>query len=138
MTVNTLAENIRYYREQHGWTQKELAQKINISRSVLSKWENGQLIPDLQAVIQLSELFEVSIDFLVGKVRPPQQLLREMKERYQLADEEVDKELVDIIRYLTTHKELKSVLFQLAHLKGPKRKAVEDILKVVLDKLQRI
>ncbi|MDQ0339346.1 transcriptional regulator with XRE-family HTH domain [Caldalkalibacillus uzonensis] len=136
--MNTLAENIRYYREKLGWTQQELADRINISRSVLSKWENGLLVPDLQAVIKLSELFEISIDSLIGKVYHTQQLLREVKERYHLSDQQADEELLEVIRYLATHKELKTLLFKLTRLHGSKRKAVEDILKVVVDKFQRV
>ncbi len=60
-----LAEKIVRLRKQLGWSQEELAEKMNISRQSVSKWESTNSIPDLNRIIMLAELFDVSTDFLL-------------------------------------------------------------------------
>ncbi len=60
-----LAEKIVRLRKQLGWSQEELAEKMNISRQSVSKWESTNSIPDLARIIMLAELFDVSTDFLL-------------------------------------------------------------------------
>ena len=60
-----VAANIAELRRARGWTQAELAEKINYSDKSVSKWERGAGLPDLKVLMQLSELFEVSLDTLV-------------------------------------------------------------------------
>lgn len=60
-----LAEKIAMLRKQNGWSQEELAMKLNISRQSVSKWESTASIPDLDKIIKLSEIFGVSTDFLL-------------------------------------------------------------------------
>ena len=60
-----LAEKIVELRKKNGWSQEELAEKLNISRQSVSKWEGGASIPDLDKIIKLSALFSVSTDYLL-------------------------------------------------------------------------
>jgi len=60
-----LAEKIIALRKKNGWSQEELADKMNISRQSVSKWESGGSIPDLDKIIKLSGLFGVSTDYLL-------------------------------------------------------------------------
>lgn len=60
-----LAQKITDQRKKNGWSQEELAEKLNVSRQSVSKWESEQSVPDLQKIIQLAELFGVSTDFLL-------------------------------------------------------------------------
>lgn len=60
-----LAEKIMKLRKQNGWSQEELAAKLNISRQSVSKWESTASIPDLDKIIKLSEIFGVSTDYLL-------------------------------------------------------------------------
>lgn len=60
-----LAEKIVRLRKQIGWSQEELAEKMNVSRQSVSKWEATNSIPDLNKIIRLGELFEVSTDYLL-------------------------------------------------------------------------
>ncbi len=60
-----LAEKIVRLRKQVGWSQEELAEKMNVSRQSVSKWEATNSIPDLNKIIILAELFEVSTDYLL-------------------------------------------------------------------------
>jgi transcriptional regulator with XRE-family HTH domain len=52
-------------RKQKGISQEELADKLNISRQTLSKWESGNSTPDMEKLILLSDYFEISLDELV-------------------------------------------------------------------------
>jgi transcriptional regulator with XRE-family HTH domain len=62
-----IAKNLAYYRKTAGLTQAELAQKINYSDKSVSKWESGGGIPDVYILMQLADLYGVSLDALVGK-----------------------------------------------------------------------
>ncbi len=52
-------------RREKGWTQEDLAEKMDVTRQSVSKWEGGVSIPDLEKIIKLSELFNVSTDYLI-------------------------------------------------------------------------
>ncbi len=60
-----LAEKIVKLRKQVGWSQEELAEKMNVSRQSVSKWEASNSIPDLNKIIMLAEIFNVSTDYLL-------------------------------------------------------------------------
>lgn len=60
-----LAEKIINLRKKSGFSQEELASKLDVSRQSVSKWEGGQSIPDLDKIIKLSQIFGVSTDFLL-------------------------------------------------------------------------
>lgn len=60
-----LAEKITMLRKQNGWSQEELAMKLDISRQSVSKWESTASVPDLDKIIKLSQIFGVSTDFLL-------------------------------------------------------------------------
>ena len=57
---------IRTLRTQHGYSQEELAQRIYVTRQAVSRWENGETIPNTEALKLLSKLFDVSINTLLG------------------------------------------------------------------------
>ncbi len=59
------ADKLIDLRKKNGWSQEELAEKLNVSRQAVSKWEGAQSIPDMTRIIQLSELFGVSTDYLL-------------------------------------------------------------------------
>jgi len=59
------SEKLRELRKERGLSQEDLANKLDLSRQSVSKWELGVSMPDLDNVIKLSELFDVSIDYLL-------------------------------------------------------------------------
>lgn len=61
----TLAEKILQLRKKRNWSQEELAEKLDLTRQSISKWESGTSIPDLNHIVKLSALFEVSTDYLL-------------------------------------------------------------------------
>lgn len=52
-------------RKQKGLSQEELANRLNVSRQTISKWEVGDSTPDMEKLISISDLFEISLDELV-------------------------------------------------------------------------
>ncbi len=60
-----LADKIIRLRKKNGWSQEELANKMNVSRQAVSKWESAQTIPDLEKILLLGALFGVTTDYLL-------------------------------------------------------------------------
>ena len=60
-----LADKIIENRKKNGWSQEELADKLGVSRQSVSKWEGAQAVPDMKKIIQMSEVFGVSTDYLL-------------------------------------------------------------------------
>ena len=66
-----LSEKILALRTQLGLSQGELAEKLEVSRQSVSKWETAQSVPELDKLIRLADLFGVSVDELVREGEPP-------------------------------------------------------------------
>ena len=60
-----LADKIIENRKKNGWSQEELADKLGVSRQSVSKWEGAQAVPDMKKIVQMSEIFGVSTDYLL-------------------------------------------------------------------------
>lgn len=60
-----IGANIASYRKRFGMTQVGLAEKLNYSDKAISKWERGESAPDVQTLVQLAELFEVTVNDLL-------------------------------------------------------------------------
>lgn len=62
------AQRLKSLREELGYLQKELASKLDISRSTLGSWESGNRVPELGTVQRLADFFNVSVDYLLGRI----------------------------------------------------------------------
>lgn len=62
----TFGEKLLNLRKRNGYSQEELAEKLDVSRQAISRWEMGTAIPDSQNVLHLSKLFSVSTDYLLN------------------------------------------------------------------------
>ena len=62
----TLAEKLKFLRKQAGMSQEQLAEKLGVSRQAVTKWETDAGIPDIENVIAISALFDISIDELLS------------------------------------------------------------------------
>lgn len=60
-----LADKILQLRKNNGWSQEELAEKMNVSRQSISKWESAAAIPDINRIIELGRIFGVTTDYLL-------------------------------------------------------------------------
>ncbi|HHW68625.1 MAG TPA: helix-turn-helix transcriptional regulator [Epulopiscium sp.] len=59
------SEKLQLLRKNKGYTQEELAQRLNVSRQAVAKWEAGHVYPDIMNLIQISNLMNVTVDYLV-------------------------------------------------------------------------
>ncbi|MBO5228496.1 MAG: helix-turn-helix domain-containing protein [Lachnospiraceae bacterium] len=62
-----LAENLKVLRKQKGFSQEELAVRVNVVRQTVSKWEKGLSVPDADALVKLAEVLGVSTSELLGE-----------------------------------------------------------------------
>ena len=60
-----IADKIITLRKNNGWSQEELAEKLEVSRQSVSKWESANSIPDINRIIQMAQLFSVTTDYLL-------------------------------------------------------------------------
>ena len=58
-------EKLLTLRKAEGMTQEQLAEKLDVSRQSISKWESGQAIPELEKIVVLSTIFDVTTDYLL-------------------------------------------------------------------------
>ena len=79
-----LADKIIEQRKKNGWSQEDLAEKMDVSRQSISKWESAQSVPDMARIVLLSQIFGVSTDYL---------LKDELEQSEPAADVDVDREL---------------------------------------------
>ncbi len=64
----TFAERLKKMRKKRGLTQKELAKKFNLTKSSFSSYENGNNYPQCDKLIKMADFFEVSVDYLLGRI----------------------------------------------------------------------
>ena len=80
MQEKTIGEKIREYRQKKGLTQDSLAAELHISSQAISKWENGQTMPDINLLVPISKVLEISLNDLLGTDRR-----EEFEQRWQQA-----------------------------------------------------
>ncbi len=66
-----ISEKIQILRRDREWSQDELAEKLEVSRQSVSKWESGKALPDSEKILALAKLFDVSTDFLLRDEQEP-------------------------------------------------------------------
>ena len=81
-----LAEKLFELRKEKGWSQEKLAEQINVSRQSISKWESGQVLPEIEKIIELSRIFQVTTDYLLldenSEKSSTTVILKEDKDKY--------------------------------------------------------
>lgn len=63
-----MVNNLKIFRKNSGLTQEQIAEKIGVSRQAVAKWENGDALPDIDNIIALADVYEVTVDSLVRNV----------------------------------------------------------------------
>ena len=90
-----LHETLRDLRKKKGYSQEEAAARLNVVRQTVSKWEKGLSVPDADALVRLSELYEVTVGELLGappsteKKDDPQPDMREIAEQLSRINEQL-------------------------------------------------
>jgi transcriptional regulator with XRE-family HTH domain len=88
-----IGSRISQLRDSRGWTQEELSQALGISRAALSHYEKNRREPDSETLTKMADVFNVSLDYLVGRTEHPHMVLDEdvgaFVDRLELSDEEI-------------------------------------------------
>ncbi|MCZ3622861.1 helix-turn-helix domain-containing protein [Lactobacillus mulieris] len=87
--MNNLNERLKNLREANNLSQEEVASRLKISRQSISKWELGDSIPDIEKLTELSKIYGVSLDYLVGNsksesIKINEQILRKKRNALQV------------------------------------------------------
>jgi len=109
----TIGEKIIHYRKLQRWTQSELAEKIGVGASHISRWENDRVRPNSGTLQKLADALNISMSELMGEAEPPPlasdntvQFLKAI-ERLEEEDRKVLKHIIDA---LLTKKRVKAAL----------------------------
>lgn len=60
-----ISTKLKDKRKQVGLTQEQIAQKLHVSRQTISNWETGKSIPDIYSLVELSNIYDISLDNLI-------------------------------------------------------------------------
>ncbi len=101
-----LKENIKSIRKSRGFSQEELAIKLNVVRQTISKWEQGLSVPDSEMLISISEVLETPVSILLG--------------------ENISESKVDDLKAIS--EKLEIINLQLSQMKNARRKIIHWIL----------
>ncbi|WP_209300596.1 helix-turn-helix transcriptional regulator [Lentibacillus salicampi] len=137
MSLEKMAHNIKFLREQNDWTQESLADQLNISRYVVIRWETNKVTPDLESLIKLSELFDVTIDHIVGNHSFREDLLKDFKRMYSSKAKPFDEEAVELVQYLMENPDFKKQVFRMRNLPVRKQRIVHDMLENFIESMER-
>ena len=101
-----LHNHIRALRRERGMTQEQLAEAMDVSAAAVSKWENGQSVPDISLLTLLADFFEVSLDALVGyEARPHrrEEMVARIRQMTMRRADEVVPEVREALRRYPNH-----------------------------------
>ncbi len=71
MNTKIVSKHLQILRKKHHYTQDDLAEQLNVSRQAVSKWETGVSVPDLESLLRISKLYDITInDILEPKIQP--------------------------------------------------------------------
>lgn len=105
----TIGERIKEQRENKGWTQNELAEKLGITQDSISLWEKNRRIPNTPYIIELCKILKISTDYLLGF--ETEFGVKENNEPIQQAYSQDEKQLIETYRTLSAGK--KKALFDM-------------------------
>lgn len=138
MNMEKVATNIKFLREQNDMTQQDLAAKLATSRSVISKWENNVVTPDLSSLISLSNIFHITLDHLVMNHTLREDLLKDVKQLYSSKNKSIDVEMVDIIEYLLIKPKFRDTLYRLQRLPLKKQSSAHIIFENLIEEYEHL
>lgn len=98
--MSVTGERIKSKREERGLTQPQLGKKINKSKQVVSNWERGYSKPVDEDLIILSDILEVSTDYLLGKTNIPSMVLTAAQRGYIEKIDLSDDQLINMPMYI--------------------------------------
>ena len=92
--MTNIASKLKNMRIKHGFSQEKLAEQLMVSRQAVSKWENGESLPDMENMIALAKLYGTSLDELVGITSNTDDIVKG-----EAAQSEITEETEDVRKY---------------------------------------
>ena len=80
----TFDKNLVALRKKHNLSQEQLAEQLGVSRQAVSKWESGQSMPDIEKLLQLGELFGISVDQILKDVHLEPKVQKDSQKLYTI------------------------------------------------------
>lgn len=107
---------ISQLRRSNGMTQEELGKRLSVSAQAVSKWENGDSLPDLSLVVSLADTFDCSTDYLLGREGGLSSLIPQIRDSFvRMTDEEKVGFLGNIISAVETSISIPSIVTSSGH-----------------------
>lgn len=122
----TFAEKLLQLRKREGYSQEELANKLDVSRQAISRWEMGTAIPDSLNLLHISKLFEVSTDYLLNDDYESDNDLPKVKEKNKILQLNLSK--IAIIAQVAS---LNVAMQPFQDIQTPYMQTVELLIKIV-------
>lgn len=126
MSIMKLSEKLKEYRNIFDLSQEELAEKLNVSRQVITKWESDRGMPEISNLKALASLFDVSVDFLLDDERIVEYPI--IKENYKLDKSNYSNRYDFAVSYLK-ERYSESSIYALTQLENGERNIVTKIFK---------
>lgn len=104
----SVGERLLQLRNKKGMTQEDLAEYLNVSRQSVSKWELNKTLPDVEKLMQLSELYEVTLDYLVKGIESVEE--NDFDAKIVVEEEETSEEAIADSKEVGTTDELEKAL----------------------------
>ena len=124
----SLGKRIKKLRNIHKMTQKELGEKLNIAKSTVSQYENDINTPDIHTLLKISEIFDVSLDYLVRNEKQE----KNSENKLHNSVSEID-ELNKYRDHISHNKELQKLIEETKNLNPKTIKKIIKISKILDD-----
>lgn len=98
MNTNIISRYLQFLRKSRRYTQDDLAKRLNVSRQAVSKWETGTAVPDLETLLKLSKLYDITINDILEPKILPQRI-----DNFEKVFEIPEKELKEILNQFDTN-----------------------------------
>lgn len=125
--------NMKYYRELNGWSQQQLADKLCVSRPVITRLESGEQVPDLSYILSLCKAFNIQIEKLLGATHQTTESIFEESMNYT-----IEHPLTPIFDYLCKQPRLVASIQTLLKLKAKERRIIEDLIITTIEKSAKL
>lgn len=129
-----ISEHIRALRMEQNWSQRALAEKLNVSFQSVSKWESGQNYPDIETLVRIAQLFGVTVDELLRGRAVSENLDQRMKDIYACPDPDERIGKLGEMRklYPRNFRVLYEYYLELKRLEEPERSKYRDMRRQLL------
>jgi len=98
MDQQKIGEFLKTLRKETGLTQEELADKMNVSRRTVSRWETGSNLPDLALLVELADLYDVDMREIFNGERKNEKVDKELKETMLMAADYTDDHMKKVLK----------------------------------------